>query len=189
MRQNSEENEQLKANLIRLEEYHGHLSPGAVIGLFMMEYACEVMGFKYEDNIFVRVETDNCVPDGPTALANCTIGTKRLRIADYGKMALTVTKRGDPKGLRVILDKDKTIDYPKIHAWYLNERKIPHEEVLGDIIKAGMNIYSHEYVHVKIIEKERKNIVLCSKCDEPFISTNGQIMCNYCAEGGYYNLD
>lgn len=178
-----------KDDLNRLKDYHGHLSPGAVIGLHMMEYARRVMGFEYEEDIFVTVETYNCVPDAPTALANCTIGTKRLRVADYGKMALTVTKRGDPIGVRVLLDKDKTVNYPKIHLWYMNEQKIPHDEVFDDILKAGLEIYSHEYVRVKIIEKKNKNIILCSRCDEPFISRNGEDICNYCYEGGYYELD
>ncbi|MDY6960065.1 MAG: FmdE family protein, partial [Halobacteriota archaeon] len=114
---------------------------------------------------------------------------KRLRVVDYGRMALTVTRRGDPIGVRVILDKDKTVNYPKIHLWYMNEQKIPHDEVFDDILKAGLEIYSHEYVRVKIIEKKNKNIILCSRCDEPFISTNGEDICNYCYEGGYYELD
>ena len=182
------DDERLKTQLRKVIELDGYLSAGAAIGVFMMNYACEVLRCEFWDDLFVIVETSNCLPDAATALANCTIGNKRLRIANYGKMALTMTKRDDPNGIRIILDPKKTIKYPVIHAWYLNEREVPHREVLDELLKAGQDILSSEYVRIAIPPKEKKGIVLCVECGEPFIPGKGEEKCKYCAGERYYEV-
>jgi len=92
------------ANTIISSKSDGCLSAGASIDVFMLNHACAILGCQLEDDIFVTAETTKCLPDAATALANCTIGNKRLlRIADYGKMALSMTKRDDPNGIRIII--------------------------------------------------------------------------------------
>jgi formylmethanofuran dehydrogenase subunit E len=180
--------ERLKGQLREVSKLHGYLSPGAVIGVFMMNYACEILGCRFEEDIFVTAETRNCIPDAATALANCTIGNNRLRIVDYGKMALTVTKRDDPHGVRTILDPKKTAKYPAIHAWYLNERDVPQREVVKEILEAGKNMLSFEYVHIAIPKKVRKVVALCTECGESFISGKGEVKCRYCTGERYYEV-
>ncbi len=179
-------NERLKGQLRKVSKLQGYLSPGVVIGVLMMNYACEILGYLFEEDIFVTVETRSCVPDAATALANCTIGNNRLRIVDYGKMALTMTKRDAPRGVRIILDPKKTIKYPAMHAWYFNERDVPHREVLDEILDAGRDILSFEYVCILIPQKERKEVVACAECGEPFIPEKGEEKCKYCTGVRYY---
>lgn len=160
------DDERLKEQLRKVIEFDGFLSAGAAIGVFMLNHGCAILGCQLEDDIFVTAETTKCLPDAATALANCTIGNKRLRIADYGKMALSMTKRDDPNGIRIILDPKKTIKNPVIHAWYLNEREVAHREVMAEILKTGRDIFSFEYVHVAIPQKAKKGVVLCVECGE-----------------------
>jgi formylmethanofuran dehydrogenase subunit E len=176
----------LKEQLRAVWKYQGYLSSGAVIGVFMMNYACEILRCGFGDDIFVTAETSNCITDAATALANCTIGNNRLKIVDYGKMALSMTKRDDPNGVRIILDPKKTIIYPTIHAWYLNERDVPHGEMLDELLKAGRDILSFEYVHIAIPPKAKKEVVLCVECGEPFIQEKERGKCKYCAGERYY---
>jgi formylmethanofuran dehydrogenase subunit E len=63
------DDERLKEQLNGIVAFNGYLSPGAVIGVFMMNYACEILGCAFEDDIFAIVETYNCLPDAATALA------------------------------------------------------------------------------------------------------------------------
>ena len=180
------DDERLNGQLRVVERFHGYLSPGVVIGVFMMNYACEILGCGFEEDLFVTTETSNCIPDAATALANCTIGNKRLRIANYGKMALTMTKRGDSNGVRIILDPKKTIRHPTIHSWYLNERDVAHGEVLDELLKAGRDILSFEYVRIVITQQGKKEVVLCLECSEPFIQEKELEKCKYCVGERYY---
>jgi formylmethanofuran dehydrogenase subunit E len=181
-------NERLEDQLRKVEKFHGCLSPGAMVGIFMMNHACKILGCGFGDDIFVTVETHNCLPDAATALTNCTIGNKRLRIVDYGKMALTLTKRDDFDGIRIILDPNKTMKYPTINAWYLNERDALHREVVKEILEAGEDILSFEYVRIGIPSKGKKEVVLCPECGEPFVSRKGEEKCEYCAGERYYEV-
>jgi formylmethanofuran dehydrogenase subunit E len=178
----------LKEQLRKVIEFDGYLSAGAAIGVFMLNYACEILRCQLEDDIFVTAETTKCLPDAATALANCTIGNKRLCIVDYGKMALSMTKRDDPNGIRIILDPKKTLKYPVIHAWYLNEREVAHREVMNEILKAGRDILSFEYVRIAIPQKEKKGVVFCVECREPFIPEKSEEKCKYCFGDRYYEV-
>jgi formylmethanofuran dehydrogenase subunit E len=84
-------------------------------------------------------------------------------------MALSMTKRDDPNGIRIILDPKKTIKYPVIHAWYLNEREVAHREVMAEILKAGRDILSFLY-------------------GEPFIPEKSEERCKYCFGDRYYEV-
>lgn len=182
------DDERLKEQLRKVIEFDGFLSAGAAIGVFMLNHGCAILGCQLEDDIFVTAETTNCLPDAATALANCTIGNKRLRIADYGKMALSMTKRDDPNGIRIILDPKKTIKNQVIHAWYLNEREVAHREVMDEILKAGRDLLSFEYVRVAIHPKVKKRVVLCMECCEPFIPEKSEEKCKYCFGDRYYEV-
>ena len=61
------------------------------------------------------------MPDPFQILEGATIGNSGLKILDLGKMAVTVNKQAPEgaknlKGIRILLDPDKTKAYPKLHA-------------------------------------------------------------------------
>ena len=154
--------------------FHGYLSTGAFIGLQMLQIARRLLNIKEEDKVYVTCETFNCLPDPFQIICGCTVGNKGLKILDYGKMAMTINKAGAPgqkkvKGLRIFLDPEKTAAYPVFHAWYMNERKVTHEEALQELIKAGDSVYTWEYVDVPVPVKAKKNVAICKICGESYV--------------------
>ncbi len=151
----------------------------------MLKIAKKRLDIKDGEKIYVTSETFNCLPDPFQILMGSTIGNKRLVMKDYDKMAVTVNKSASPdvtnvKGIRVYLDHNKTINYPKLHAWYMNLEKVPHEDVLPLLINAGEDIYSYEFVDIEIPDKKSKNVVVCKLCGESFVSKDNGNTCIPC---------
>jgi len=177
---------ELRSQIEKVVPFHGYLSSGAMIGIQMLNIARRVLEASDNDRLFVACETYNCLPDPFQILAGCTIGNKGLRIKDYGKMAVTVTKRAPvgtrTKGVRIILDPSKTVSYPRLHAWYMKAEKIPHEEVVSILLTAGESVYTYEIIDFDVPEKPRKKIEICEGCKESFIQRGEELLCAPCQE-------
>ena len=85
----------------RVSSFHGYLSTGAFIGIQMLNIARRVLDADFMERLYVTCETYNCLPDPFQILAGCTIGNKKLKIKDYGKMAVVVNKAA-PEGQRLV---------------------------------------------------------------------------------------
>lgn len=179
------ENPELFSQVEKVVPFHGFLSSGALIGIHMLNIAKRVLDIKEGERIYALSETYNCIPDPFQILEGSTTGNKRLRVHDTGKMAVTVNKQAPSgiasvKGVRIYLDPEKTKDYPKLHAWYMNTKKLRHEEVVPVLLEAGENIYSYEMVDIDVPVKKKKTIKLCQKCNESFIQRNNEVLCDSC---------
>src|SRR5512145_1834730 len=84
-----------------VEEFHGHLAPGLIIGGFMVDLALK----NRPDCEFYDVicETSTCLPDAIQMLTPCTYGNGWLKIVDTGRFALTVFDKYNGNGTRVSL--------------------------------------------------------------------------------------
>jgi formylmethanofuran dehydrogenase subunit E len=176
-----------RRDLEKIIKFHGYLSSGAFIGYQMLKIAREKLKFKKGDKIYVESETVNCIPDPFQIILGSTIGNKRLTIKDYDKMAVTVNKAAEPdqthvKAIRIYLDHNKTLKYPKLNAWYMNLEKVPHEEVLPLLIEAGDDIYSYKCLNVELPVKKQKNVITCEKCGESFVSKENSKLCIPCSK-------
>ncbi|MDK2892375.1 FmdE family protein [Methanohalophilus sp.] len=176
---------QLYSQVEKIIPFHGYLSTGAFIGLQMLNMAKRILDVKEGERIYAVSETYNCLPDPFQILEGATIGNKGLRVKDYGKMAVTVNKRAEKgissvKGVRIYLDPDKMAEYPKLHAWYMNTAKVPHEEVLPELLKAGESVYSYEMVDIEVPLKMKKKVRLCEKCGESFVQYEDEALCPAC---------
>jgi len=165
--------------------FHGYLSTGAFIGIQMLRIAKRVLDVRDGERIYVTCETYNCLPDPFQILAGATIGNKGLKIKDCGKMAVVVNKRAPEgathvRGVRIVLDPEKTARYPRLHAWYMNTEKVAHEEAVSDLIDAGESVYSWEWVEVQVPQKRKKHIVLCERCGESFVQQEDEVLCCAC---------
>ena len=180
------QNPELKEQVEKVVDFHTYLSSGALIGVYMFNMAKTLLDFDIDngDIIYATSETYACLPDAFQALGKCTIGNNKLKINNTGKMAITVNmkqKEGEnTKGVRIIMDPTKTIKYPRLHAWYMNLEKIPHEEIIPILIEAGDSIYSYEFVDIEVPTKIKKQVILCEICKEPFVKKNDNI-CITCA--------
>lgn len=171
----------------RVSSFHGYLSTGAFIGIQMLNIAKRVLDADYEEQMYVTCETYNCLPDPFQILAGCTIGNKKLKIRDFGKMAVVVNKRAPEnqmlvRSVRIVLDPEKTAQYPRLHEWYMKTGKVPHEEAISLLIDAGESVYTYEIMDIELPEKPEKLIALCDKCGESFVQKNGGILCLSCME-------
>ncbi len=170
-----------------LNSFHGHLATGVFIGIQMLALGRRLLGLKDRDRMHVVCETINCLPDAFQYLAGCTIGNKGLMIEDTGKMAVTITKHTptnqDAPGVRIILDADKTKQYPRLHAWYMETGKMEHFEIIDILIEAGENAYACKHISVPIKKRMVKIISICKDCGESFIrnKTNSDL-CPDCIE-------
>ncbi len=179
-------------NLSKVFEFHGHKSPGTAMGVFMVDYAIELMNNLIKNrNVELNavVETIPCLTDAVQIITGCTIGNEKMHVVDYGRFALTLYDKKTGIGIRVKLDVEKTKGYKNLHDWFLKrkpKRDLPKELVIGDIINARRDVLSYEMVRVKIKE-EKLPVRFCSKCKEPFSSNNGGI-CKYCGGEGYYEV-
>jgi len=86
----------------RVSSFHGYLSTGAFIGIQMLNIVKRALDADPKEQLYVTCETYNCLPDSFQILAGCTIGNKKLKIKDFGKMAVVVNKRAK---------EDKTLIY------------------------------------------------------------------------------
>jgi len=178
---------QVKKDLKKIIKFHGFLSSGALVGYQMLNIAKKQLNIKEDENVYVTSETFNCVPDPFQILWGSTIGSKRLIVKDYDKMAVTVNKgsRKDQKyikGIRIFLDSKKTEKYPLLHDWYMNYKKVPHEEVVPILIAAGESIYTWNFVEVEVPHKKRKNVFNCQICGESFVSWDKSKICIPCTD-------
>ncbi len=171
----------------RVSSFHGYLSTGAFIGIQMLNIARRVLDANVGEQLYVTCETYNCLPDPFQILAGCTIGNKKLKIRDYGKMAVVVNKRAPEdqkfvRSVRIVLDPAKTAQYPRFHEWYMKTGKVSHEEAISVLIDAGESVYTYEIMDIELPEKPEKRIALCDKCGESFVRKNDGALCLACME-------
>lgn len=86
-----------RAGIRRAAVSHGHRCPGLTLGVRMAAYASELLGIALDPaprDLVVQVETARCATDAIAAMTGCTTGSRRLRVAEYGKLAATFSIDG-----------------------------------------------------------------------------------------------
>ncbi len=165
--------------------FHGYLSTGALIGLQMLNMSKRLLEVKEGERIYAISETYNCIPDPFQILEGATTGNKGMRVKDYGKMAVVVNKRANAgessmEAVRIYLDPEKTKEYPLLHAWYMNTKKVPHHEVVPILLDAGESVYTYTFTSIEVPVKKSKKVSLCERCGESFIQYEDEKLCKAC---------
>lgn len=92
----------LKSGLI-----HGHFCPGLSQGVMAAAYGMKsFMDSDGMEDIVAIPEINSCFVDGIQFVSGCTIGNNALIYRDMGKTAVTFTKRGSNKGIRIVAKRD-----------------------------------------------------------------------------------
>ncbi len=175
-------------------EFHTYPAPGMLIGVFMVDYALDLLRMKPGDKLFVTCETEKCLPDPPQVILRTTIGNHRLRIVPIGKFAMSFTplSKEDPaKGVRVYLDKMKMKQYPALNSWYENSPSFDPDTqkkpLADEILSAGRKILSYETITMKVSPKRKWKSVTCSICGDTvpdYLAKDGK--CLGCGSDRYY---
>ncbi len=178
-------------DLKRAVAYHGHLCSGQVLGVRMARLGLEIMGLSDRDpkkmrDLIVFVESDRCATDAAYVVTGATMGRRRMKYKDYGKMAMSFYYIPTKKAVRV---------YPVTDVF-------PPADV-EDLVKFwdqynDNDLFSWYNVEIDINEndlpgKPREHAV-CSQCGERvldgrhIIDNQGVIKCRACADGAYYKI-
>lgn len=185
---------QLQDYFRRCIDFHSYAAPGMLIGIFMVDYALEILDKKPSDKIFVTSETNKCLPDPPQVIMHATAGNHRLRILPIGKFALTLTpftQEEYANGVRVSLDREKLKRYPAIALWYANSPEFKEQysmrQLIDGILTAGRGILSEECIRMKVSAKKKWDSVTCPLCGEdvPEDLLEGE-SCAGCGSLSYY---
>jgi len=166
-----------------IRSFHGHVAPGLVIGLKMVDWAREQLP---EDILFDGVcETSSCLPDAVQMLTPCTVGNNWLTIKDLGRFALTLYDKFNGNGVRVFLDPTKLQQWPEFFDWFYKRKprlEQDFDRLLEEIRQAGADCLSRTTatIHPSYRVKTSKGrIGTCPLCGEAYPMRHGGI-CRGC---------
>jgi formylmethanofuran dehydrogenase subunit E len=186
---------EIKSYIRKCVKFHGFPAAGLLISVFMVDLALEKLGISRDEKMYAVSETPKCAPDALQVITQCTVGNHGLRIINTGRFAITLNKQThdvDAQGVRVYIDAVKARNYPTLNAWYTNDHqykdKVDAPVLLNEILRAGKNILSWEYVKVHVPKKKKWNAIMCSSCREfvpDYTLHNG--LCQACKRDSYYD--
>jgi formylmethanofuran dehydrogenase subunit E len=175
-------------------EFHTYPAPGLLMGVFMVDYALDLLNARPGEKLYAVCETIKCLPDTLQVIAHCTIGNHRLRVFPIGRFAITMNRPSEEEyveGFRVYVDRSKLKPYPTLASWYVNEpgydARAQHTRLIDEIFKAGRDILSFERVMVKVTPKQKWSSAACQVCGELVpedLLENG--VCGGCKPDAYY---
>jgi len=208
-----------KSDLHRLHnksgELHGHfcnyLSYGVVAGLYAIK-ELNVSNTGMEEIVAI-VETNNCFVDGIQMVTGCTFGNNALIYRDYGKTAVTISKR-DGNAIRLVLkpsfDDSREKEFPEAYGLFYKlvarrEQGTPEEygrmmKLFSEMSIQELNVPPDEMFNIskiKIQVPEYAPIfetIKCSICGENVMKTrivekDNKSLCIPCAEAEYFELN
>ncbi len=176
---------------------HSQLCPRQVLGVRMGLLAGRVLGLDVPDvdrRLVTMMETDGCAADGVSAATGCTVGNRRLRILDFGKVAATfVDMKGDqairivPRpGIRVAAQQLAPDTESRWHAQLQAYQVMPDGDLLAvQVVKLNVSLE-------ELLSKPAYR-VNCEACGEEIINQRevvmgGRMLCRACAGQSYYRL-
>lgn len=185
---------ELMEDFRRCIDFHTFAAPGLLVGVYMVDYALELLKIPRGKKIYAVCETTKCLPDPLQVMAHCTTGNHRLRVLPIGKFAITMNGPADApyvNGIRVSLDGDKIERYPTFALWYtkdpLFDPRTRGNDLIDEIIGAGRDFLTAEWVRVKVPQKWPWKSAVCSICGEMVpdnLLVNGA--CSDCRSQSYY---
>ena len=178
--------EYLKPYFDQGAEFHSYLSPGLVIGIYMVDLAKEILGpCELIDSV---VETRACIPDAIQLMTHCTYGNGWMATKDWSKMALTLYDKYKKNGVRVFVDLDKVKKYPLIYQWYMNKGKVDKDRITEELLGVGRDILSWQRVKVTHSKVHKGELKACPSCGETYPARDGEL-CQRCSgNSNYYEL-
>jgi formylmethanofuran dehydrogenase subunit E len=177
-------------------ERHKHLCPRQVLGARMGLFAADLLGIGLPCNdkrLLVISETDGCTVDGLIAATGCRVGSRTLRILDFGKVAATFTDTSTEETLRIV---------PRREARTIAVEHEPDARndweamLLGYQVMSMSDLFTVQRVKLNmplselISQPGRKAI--CEICEEEIINgreviNKGVVLCIACSSEGYYH--
>ena len=180
----------LEVFLSDIKTFHGFLSPGVVLGGFMVDWAQELIGPDLKADAIV--ETCYCLPDAVQIFTPCTIGNGWLSVLDWDKFALSLYDKRELTGYRVWLDPKKASLFTGIDDWFMRRKSkedFPSNVLIEEILDARRSVLSYRAIHISGPQRRKREweIRRCPACGEAYSTSQGD-RCAACQGGGYYRL-
>ena len=176
---------------------HRHLCPRQVLGARMALYASELLELdlpRKDKRLLVTAETDGCTVDGLIAATNCRLGSRTLRILDFGKVAATFTDTWTETSLRIV---------PQHHVRSVSHDYAPSAKNKWEAMLAGYQTMPAEELfkvqRVKLTDSLSQILsrpgakAICSSCGEEIINgrekySDAKILCRSCDGHVYFQI-
>jgi formylmethanofuran dehydrogenase subunit E len=188
-------NPKLDEMLAQVEAMHKHLCPRQVLGARMGLYAAEILGLEVpqkDKRLLAFVESDGCFADGVSVATGCTLGHRTMRLADYGKVAMTLVDSKTGRAVRVAPKADVRQRAAEVASGAPNRWKgqlqayqqIPNDELI-QVQAVRLNL------DVQAIVGKPGIRVNCAQCGEEILNQrevvrDGQALCQSCAGESYW---
>lgn len=178
---------------------HGHICAGQVIGVRLAMLGLAAIDITDPRGLdrkkfYVLVEIDRCATDAIQTVTGCTLGKRSLKWLDYGVMAATFVNLDTGKAVRITArEESRELSkkyHPEIEDKY--QRQLAAYRVMPDD-----ELFSIQQVRVKIPEEDLPGRPLkriqCEACGEWVqdcreVEKSGQLLCQSCAYGRYYEV-
>jgi formylmethanofuran dehydrogenase subunit E len=177
--------------------FHTFPAAGLLLGVFMVDLALEKLGAEPGERLYAVSESKKCLPDAIQVITHCTYGNHGLRVIDTGRFSIAINRFSGGKsarGVRVFVDAARMGKYPTLYAWYTNDASYrggaDGKSLLEEILSAGRDILSWEYVDVMFTPKQKWNSIKCPSCGEMVPENtleNG--VCRACGSMAYYERE
>ena len=172
-------------DLRKAHEYHGHICTGIIFGTRIARIGLNYLGIEDPaDNrdFIVYVEADRCIADAVAAVTGCSLGKRRLKWLDYGKMAASFVDMNTKQGIRIVAAaKELSGDESDLIGFW---SAIPDEELFR-IEPITVNLTPHD------LPGKPMRRVICARCGEAVMDgrdvlVGEETLCKACAQGAYY---
>ncbi len=178
-------NDHFAEDLKKANDFHGHTCTGIIFGVRIARLGLSYLGIEdpvKNKDFMVFLEVDRCLADAVLSVTGCTLGKRRLKWYDYGKMAATFVDINTRKGVRITTHSHHNApeDADLVSFW----SAIPDEE-----------LFKLEPVTVDLkpedLPGKPSRKMLCEQCGEAIMDgrdllIDGKVLCKPCANGAYY---
>ncbi len=187
----------MKDMLAQTAAMHKHLCPRQVLGVRMGIVAAGLFPFELPQKnkrLLAFVEADGCFADGVSVATGCTLGHRTMRLADYGKVAVTFadTQTGRAlrlsplAGVRKLAAEAAPETANRWQAQLAAYQTLPAEQMFRiQEVRLNLDLAS-------IVGKPGQR-VSCAECGEEILNQrvvekDGRSLCMSCAGEGYWSV-
>jgi formylmethanofuran dehydrogenase subunit E len=160
--------------------FHGHFCAGQYLGVRMARIALDHFGIdepeRYRD-LICFVENDRCLADAVAVTCHCSLGRRKLKFHDIGKMAATFYDMASGEAIRIYLKGEA-------HAGPDDDIREFYDRFTDE------EFYEVQNVEVHLPENELpgapRRKIRCEQCGEEVndgrdVEVDGRLLCKTCA--------
>lgn len=181
----------------RSAAFHERLCPRQVLGVRMGIAGARALGLdapREDKRLLVFVETDGCFVDGVTAATGASVGHRTLRLADYGRVAITAIDTASGAAVRVAPRegvREGALRYApdqpnRYRAQIHGYGAMPEQELLS-VTPVALTF------DLPALLGRPGSRATCARCSEEILNqrereTEAGALCPACADGAYYRV-